>query len=141
MQFAIAFCNFDIFSVCCDRVKSGIYIVNLKVHHDKNLWEERGLTEADFDFDEPWTDSHWMVYNANFRAEDCDGKGPIAGVLLDNIGEIVFLTEEDRIGSKEDKWAAPRAAWHRLFPEAKSCLLYTSPSPRDLSTSRMPSSA
>ena len=26
-------------------------------------------------------------------------------------------------------------------PEAKPCLLYTSPSPRDLSTSRMPSSA
>ena len=28
-----------------------------------------------------------------------------------------------------------------LVPEAKICLLYTSPSPRDLSTSRMPSSA
>ena len=27
------------------------------------------------------------------------------------------------------------------IPEASSCLLYTSPSPRDLSTSRMPSSA
>ena len=27
------------------------------------------------------------------------------------------------------------------FPFTKSCLLYTSPSPRDLSTSRMPSSA
>ena len=27
------------------------------------------------------------------------------------------------------------------FPEDKGCLLYTSPSPRDLSTSRMPSSA
>ena len=27
------------------------------------------------------------------------------------------------------------------FKEAKDCLLYTSPSPRDLSTSRMPSSA
>ena len=26
-------------------------------------------------------------------------------------------------------------------PDAKACLLYTSPSPRDLSTSRMPSSA
>ena len=26
-------------------------------------------------------------------------------------------------------------------PETRSCLLYTSPSPRDLSTSRMPSSA
>ena len=28
-----------------------------------------------------------------------------------------------------------------LFPWLKTCLLYTSPSPRDLSTSRMPSSA
>ena len=27
------------------------------------------------------------------------------------------------------------------FPKASDCLLYTSPSPRDLSTSRMPSSA
>ena len=30
-----------------------------------------------------------------------------------------------------------KSAWHRV----KNCLLYTSPSPRDLSTSRMPSSA
>ena len=29
----------------------------------------------------------------------------------------------------------------RMNPHIKSCLLYTSPSPRDLSTSRMPSSA
>ncbi len=29
----------------------------------------------------------------------------------------------------------------RYFPERYACLLYTSPSPRDLSTSRMPSSA
>ena len=30
---------------------------------------------------------------------------------------------------------------NRLLPGALICLLYTSPSPRDLSTSRMPSSA
>ena len=29
----------------------------------------------------------------------------------------------------------------RALPDARDCLLYTSPSPRDLSTSRMPSSA
>ena len=29
----------------------------------------------------------------------------------------------------------------KLIDQHKSCLLYTSPSPRDLSTSRMPSSA
>ena len=28
-----------------------------------------------------------------------------------------------------------------IIPQPKPCLLYTSPSPRDLSTSRMPSSA
>ena len=31
--------------------------------------------------------------------------------------------------------------YHEIFPEMRFCLLYTSPSPRDLSTSRMPSSA
>ena len=31
--------------------------------------------------------------------------------------------------------------WASLAPLDKGCLLYTSPSPRDLSTSRMPSSA
>ena len=43
----------------------------------------------------------------------------------------------------------PKVLWSRtnpaddnnLCPWAMSCLLYTSPSPRDLSTSRMPSSA
>ena len=29
----------------------------------------------------------------------------------------------------------------QVYPKCSSCLLYTSPSPRDLSTSRMPSSA
>ena len=35
----------------------------------------------------------------------------------------------------------PICAHHGQMIKAKSCLLYTSPSPRDLSTSRMPSSA
>ena len=37
--------------------------------------------------------------------------------------------------------AANLAAKHATSEEVKVCLLYTSPSPRDLSTSRMPSSA
>jgi len=38
---------------------------------------------------------------------------------------------------------APLAGWliSYAFPAKYTCLLYTSPSPRDLSTSRMPSSA
>ena len=34
-----------------------------------------------------------------------------------------------------------KMVWHDDNELPKSCLLYTSPSPRDLSTSRMPSSA
>ena len=33
------------------------------------------------------------------------------------------------------------SAWSNLNAHREACLLYTSPSPRDLSTSRMPSSA
>ena len=36
---------------------------------------------------------------------------------------------------------APASALQALYGPIKTCLLYTSPSPRDLSTSRMPSSA
>ena len=36
-----------------------------------------------------------------------------------------------------DQWREDNPDWERYY----TCLLYTSPSPRDLSTSRMPSSA
>ena len=36
---------------------------------------------------------------------------------------------------------APHRTTQNLFDALRNCLLYTSPSPRDLSTSRMPSSA
>ena len=36
---------------------------------------------------------------------------------------------------------AIRRIAHEIIERNKGCLLYTSPSPRDLSTSRMPSSA
>ena len=46
---------------------------------------------------------------------------------------------EEALGNATDYWAAYREGAFRGSP--KPCLLYTSPSPRDLSTSRMPSSA
>ena len=54
----------------------------------------------------------------------------------------------DAAASAAIEW--PRTQWwqdlhdpqlNRLMDQALACLLYTSPSPRDLSTSRMPSSA
>ena len=41
----------------------------------------------------------------------------------------------------EDSIKTQGASIHLVFANGMGCLLYTSPSPRDLSTSRMPSSA
>ena len=42
--------------------------------------------------------------------------------------------------AEDDETIRPKTI-EELFDDVRNCLLYTSPSPRDLSTSRMPSSA
>ena len=57
-----------------------------------------------------------------------------------DIGSSLALTYEGEIVI--DIWAGTRDKSQSLpWEENTICLLYTSPSPRDLSTSRMPSSA
>ena len=57
----------------------------------------------------------------------------------DNLGSIVFDGSNDHIGSIGTATDLGIREGSKSF--SYSCLLYTSPSPRDLSTSRMPSSA
>ena len=40
-----------------------------------------------------------------------------------------------------DQWTEDNPDWSRDYSDPSTCLLYTSPSPRDMWTSRMPSSA
>ena len=60
---------------------------------------------------------------------------PDKGLILvaDNIHQFDFLFEDF-----PETWMDRMAS---TWPGPNTCLLYTSPSPRDLSTSRMPSSA
>ena len=66
------------------------------------------------------------------------------------------ISPEEHATNEADKWKEGLASWHqsaerirtmretvdlRIYTPGSNCLLYTSPSPRDLSTSRMPSSA
>ena len=60
--------------------------------------------------------------NTGFRAKIQKFGGVLSGMVMPNIG--AFIT-----------WGLITAIF------LQTCLLYTSPSPRDLSTSRMPSSA
>ena len=54
-------------------------------------------------------------------------------------GELQFYTDKEDNISVEEGLLKITAKYESY--EGKNCLLYTSPSPRDLSTSRMPSSA
>ena len=60
----------------------------------------------------------------------------------------VIKQEEEKVkvhfngaGDENDEWISLKSKRVHLFRTHTTCLLYTSPSPRDLSTSRMPSSA
>ena len=63
---------------------------------------------------------------------------PNIGSFIKELGNTLSSDEYEKRG--EDVWIAKSA---KVAPTAciNGCLLYTSPSPRDLSTSRMPSSA
>ena len=65
------------------------------------------------------------------------------GLVLLMLGVAVLLKRE----KQEERWRWPwllsgvMAALVLVLPPSPSCLLYTSPSPRDVEESRMPSSA
>ena len=56
-----------------------------------------------------------------------------------NLAETAFLVQKN--ASYELRWFTPEIEVDLCGHATLACLLYTSPSPRDLSTSRMPSSA
>ena len=98
-----------------------------------------------YSVDSPTTTAHNHVKKLSSPAtpqEDCLGPAfsSKAGLVLDDAdyGEhaAAFLSGNFRPVIEEVSAFASMSA-----DEARGCLLYTSPSPRDLSTSRMPSSA
>ena len=77
----------------------------------------------------------WMAYRLGDDTAARLGRltlNPMAH--LDPVGSIALLL----MGFG---WAKPVPVDSRFLNNPRDCLLYTSPSPRDLSTSRMPSSA
>jgi len=99
----------------------------------------------------------WMVREAvravMRRADDGNGDGPLGAALMAAAGvsDPVALAAELHGRREPQQWAVLAGAVFRaasedpgaqaIIEQGADCLLYTSPSPRDLSTSRMPSSA
>ncbi len=77
-------------------------------------------------------------YGQKSRVAIESAREKIAGIFKCLPQEIIFTsggTESNNLAIKGIAWARKNMGRHII------CLLYTSPSPRDLSTSRMPSSA
>ena len=74
----------------------------------------------------------WMIVGKNGSGKSTLFK-LINGLLKPSNGVINRLANVGTVFQNPDHQI--------LMPNCRSCLLYTSPSPRDLSTSRMPSSA
>ena len=64
-------------------------------------------------------------------------EGDLVGKTQEQLRSVHFRRDRDWLQSSV-LWRRPGS---RCFRPSSPCLLYTSPSPRDLSTSRMPSSA
>ena len=61
--------------------------------------------------------------------------------ILDGFISPVSITSENEARTHRDLLENAERKLGNMHYQSKICLLYTSPSPRDLSTSRMPSSA
>ena len=73
------------------------------------------------------------------------GKGPISKLASSGLGGIALKPFAKKQRDKAKKTRMEMAAANKMsssaVPQTNSCLLYTSPSPRDGLLSRMPSSA
>ena len=67
--------------------------------------------------------------------------GPYCTMILSDLGARVIKVEAPEIGDDSRKFGPFIDDQSAYFMSLNSCLLYTSPSPRDMRRSRMPSSA
>ena len=94
------------------------------------------------DFNEAYDDVGQKIYKGNTtRVVNTPVADKNISVADKRIAKFSQQRDMDDMTYKGAKWTAPGT--NQTIAKAKSniCLLYTSPSPRDLSTSRMPSSA
>ena len=107
----------------------------------RQIWQELG---ASFGSDSnAFTDSTDTVYQLNLPHADRAPLDTSLDVLAEMMSRARFesaAVEAERPVVLAEKGRRPELA-QRVLDLSRTCLLYTSPSPRDLSTSRMPSSA
>ena len=105
--------------------------------------QQRLLKELQEVFDLDEMPNRIEVYdNSHIQGTNAVGAFIVAGIEGFRKKEYRTFNIKDVETEPGDDYGMMREVFHRRFSRLmKDCLLYTSPSPRDLSTSRMPSSA
>ena len=85
------------------------------------------------DWDQGYGFQFWRCRHQAYRGDGKDGQFCI---VLPEQGAVIAITANIR-----DMKGELDLVWEKLLPAFSDCLLYTSPSPRDRTRSRMPSSA
>ena len=105
--------------LCQAVVTEGGKIVWLRGQCPQNLDNAVNIASSD-----PAEQAHKVMQNISQLIEEAGGE------MKHLVKMVVYITDIKN-----------REAVYRIIGQYTNCLLYTSPSPRDLSTSRMPSSA
>ena len=85
--------------------------------------------------------SVWNASSGQLIAQLARHSDQVTAIDLSPNGKLVATSSNDQTAIVWDLQDNVRTIWQGHTAPISDCLLYTSPSPRDLSTSRMPSSA
>ena len=95
---------------------------------------------VNLDFDQIKTSIRdYLRANTNFT--DYDFEGSNLSIIIDALAYNTYITAYNTNMAANECFLDSSTLRENVVALARNCLLYTSPSPRDLSTSRMPSSA
>ena len=104
----------------------GIYVGALGFGYNKELLAKKGLPAP-----KSWMDLTKPIYKGEIQIANPNS----SGTAYTTLATIIQIFGEDK------GWDYMKALHLNVNTYTKSCLLYTSPSPRDRTRSRMPSSA
>ena len=95
---------------------------------------------SNLDFDEVKTTlQEYLKSNSNFTDYDFDGSN--LSTILDVLAYNTYITSYNANMITNEVFIDTATLRKNIVSLARNCLLYTSPSPRDATLSRMPSSA
>ena len=113
------------------------YVAKCEREKEQQNAEEKKKDEEEKDEDDVFCD--WILGIDKEEDEKVkEEEKRVSKVTRVKEGEVTRAKEEEEVEEEEEK---EKTEYNVDLDACKNCLLYTSPSPRDLSTSRMPSSA